>query len=69
MGSNFDTNNLDNDLDNEETESQKLDFIDLAPKNCLLKLTKLIALPFDMQFQILIGGRIGGKEYECYRVL
>ena len=65
MGSINDTNNLDN----EETESQKLDFIDLAPKNCLLKLTKLIALPFDMQFQILIGGRIGGKEYECYRVL
>ena len=67
MGSNFDTNNLDNDLDNEETESQKLDFIDLAPKNCLLKLTKLITLPFNMQFQILIDGRIGGKGYNTYR--
>ena len=63
MGSIFDTN----DLDKEEEESQKLDFIDLAPKNCLLKLTKLITLPFRMQFQILNDGRIGGKSYDTYR--
>ena len=63
MGSIFDINNSDN----KEKESQKLDFIDFAPKNCLIKMTKLFILPFYMQFSFLNDGRIGGKDYCCYK--